>query len=281
MPNTIDAVYKYIARAMIVRGFEILPDKRRKFSRGTEIPQSGQLVAITGQHPQYDGLRFAFTTYNYDHHLDFVVKRKSKGSGYTNLLSIQLKLFDKLINCRDHEHSIEVAYSELKAMVNVYDEQVVPILVNGYPEPYVFQECNSICRVESINHTDHNKSNVRFVLHTQLREVEILSVVAMNHGFGTVNIHNDAIQKPNTDCFFLAEVLGHSYATGNIITDGTRYWPVSRISRIDLASPRRNRRTVIKMERDFGKATLGVQLSSLDQKLVNTAIADWCKKHFA
>jgi hypothetical protein len=209
-----------------------------------------------------------------------VVKRKSRGSGYISLMSLQLKLFDKLIDCQDNGKAIELAYAELRTMMNTYDEQVVPILENGYPEPYTFNENNSIYRVESINN-NHEKSNVRFVMATQLREVEVLSIVAIDYGYGTVNVHQDAIQKPDTDCFFLIEVIGHSYATGNIITDGTRYWPVSRISRADLISPRRNRRLVVKMERDFGKATLSVQLSALDQQLVTTAIEDWCKKHFA
>lgn len=278
MPNTIEAVYRYIANAMTARGFEILSESQQR--KITRLQKTTHPHVVIGQHPQYAGLRFSFTTYNQDNHLDFVVKRQSKGSGYTNLLSLQLKLFDKLINCRDHEHSIEVAYSELRTMIDAYDEKVVPVLINGYPEPYTFDEHDSICRVESVNHTDRNKSNVRFVLYTQLREVEILSVVAINYGFGTVNIHNDAIQKPNTECFFLVEVVGHSYATGNIITDGTRYWPVSRISRADLINPR-HRQKPIKMERDFGKATLSVQLSSLDKKLVSTAIEDWCGRHFS
>lgn len=276
MPNTIEAVYKYVINAMTARGFttQLKTPGRRSLSRSQKTVRPH---AVMGQHPQYAGLRFAFTTYTQDNRLDFVVKRKSKGSGYTNLLSIQLKLFDKLINCRDNQHSIEVADAELQKVIAAYDEHVVPILENGYPEPYLFAEHCNIYRSESINHTNSNRSFVRFVNSTQLREVEILSIVTINHGHGTVNVHADSIQTPGTDCFFLIEVISHSYATGNIITDGTKFWPVSRISRSDLASPRRNRRQVIKLERSFDKASLSTSLSSLDQKLVNAAIIDWCR----
>jgi hypothetical protein len=284
MSNIIDSIYKYIADSMQQRGFTVT-------TRPTEV---------VGQHSQHTGLRFIATTYNKDHHLDFIVKRRTSTSGYINLMSRKDKIFDKIIitqrpmaaqeiDCPINKDTIELVHAELAAIVDVYDQKVVPILENGYPDPYIFLD-HSIYRIDGIRKwiltkpspgwttppTTPPVDTLRYGLFSQLREAEVCAIVTINHGYGTINVNQETLFIPNTECWFLLEVVGHSYATGNLVTDGKRYWPVTRINKHDIPDTK-----PIKILSDWDKATLNIQLSLIDQQLITAAIHAWCQRYFS
>lgn len=270
MSNIIDSIYKYIADSMQQRGFTVT-------TRPTEV---------VGQHSQHTGLRFIATTYNKDHHLDFIVKRRTSTSGYVNLMSRKVKIFDKIIATQrliseqqlDHlteKNTIELVCAELAATMDVYDQKVIPILKNGYPDPYTFLD-HSIYRIDGILFNPPITS-LRYGLFSQLREAEVCAIVTINHGYGTINVNQETLFIPNTECWFLLEVVGHSYATGNLVTDGKRYWPVTRVNKHDIL----NTSQVIKIISNWGKATLNIQLSLIDQQLITAAIHAWCQRYFS
>jgi len=206
----------------------------------TNIPTTDPVVEAFSDKQVVD---YPWTSY------DFIVKKRSKGSGYVEL----------------HRNKHITDSAGVTAFFATYDHIVGSIETTGYPKPYTFVE-----EIQAVL----TREGTRFENCAQIRSVMAVSLVTINKGYTTVDILGSNLHEPNVKCWFLLDCSGYRGASFNIISDGEVFYPVSRVSFTMQGGVHPVQR--VKIKTDVGRSTVNpAEINKADQRLILLAIKDW------
>lgn len=178
-----------------------------------------------------------------------VVKLRTRGSGYRNLLRIRVTL----------DTQVDDVYETACEGLNY-----VPAEVGELPPPWVFSDQKY--RVTKRTGWYGRKSIAWVEFNSVIAGLEVLKVMTI----GRDHVLVDTIGAPDQDCWYLFDCVGHTSATFNIISDGEVFYPVTRVTE--------STRT-IRLAETSGKENVDLRKASIaDKELVVAAIEAWVSR---